>query len=177
MNIGSLAQTCYVEPPSRNFLEAFEEEDWNYIIAVTESEYKVGKFNYFLEEDENEEDEEEEDDGDKSQISKFLSWLKVNAWQKPRAWLARMIKKLNDFAVKIRVKESTSPKRGFWSKLKEKIAKMIIWLTDKMGSAIRPDKIGNKENEDPQMNSNDDAKNAIDHYKYIMKNIYQHYSQ
>ena len=75
-------------------------------------------------------------------IKDWLSNIKRNAVDKPRDWVAKQIAALNskmrDIIHNI---ENADPKsKGMWTTIKEKIARAIEWLTQKLTNVIRREK-------------------------------------
>lgn len=148
MNISTLSNTiCTYTANDKIFINAFLDEDYDYMIASLSNEIYLN---------------EAEGSDEPSKIAKFLAWIKKNAWHKPRAWFANILTKLNGFAAKIRHAEETRPgERSIWSKIKSAVAKVIVWVTNKIENFVRPDKIGDEENDNGMSLSTKDVNDII----------------
>ena len=89
----------------------------------------------------------------------IIDWIKKNAWQKPRAWFAKILQRLNHWAARIKAasQKSEGGEQSLWQKIKSKISSIIIWVTNKLESFVRPDKIGDKDNTNRKSMNNDQA--------------------
>ena len=144
------------------FINAFVNENYNFMIKYLEDRM------YLNESD----DSESNDERPQNKIDQFLTWLKKNAWQKPRAWFAKVLTKLNNFAAKIAHREATRPgERSIWSKIKEKVARAILWVSNKLENWVRPDKIGIVRNRNATSMNMDDINSEIDKSKENINSV------